>query len=111
MSEHNVASAPIHGTLENSTGGTGVDLPVTPHTTQIGRPHTNSIESNKSGRGVSSSTPIGSTSGMISQLLGTNKPNFVKVIQINYVTIGLLNLERYKVKLSTIHDFLTLPNA
>ena len=70
MSEHNAVSAPIHRTLENLSGATGTDLTATSQTTQICRPHTNSIESNKSGR--VSSIPNGASCGLSS--LGTNRP-------------------------------------
>ena len=53
MADHNNASAPVHGTSGDMTGVTGPpDVTAGAQTTQIGppRPHTNSIESNKSGR-------------------------------------------------------------
>ena len=73
MSEHNAVSAPIHGTLENVSGATGTELTGTSQTTQICRPHTNSIESNKSGR--VSSVPNGTSCGLSS--LGANRPKVV----------------------------------
>ena len=62
MSDYNSVSAPIHGAFENVTGATGTDPAVASQTTQIGRPNTNSIESNKSGR--LPSIPNGASGGV-----------------------------------------------
>ena len=70
MSEHNAVSAPIHRNLDNLSGATGTELAATSQTTQICRPHTNSIESNKSGR--VSSIPNGTSVGL--STMGTNRP-------------------------------------
>ena len=72
MSDPPYASAPIHRPAGNVTGAAALEPPGGPHTTVIGIPHTNSIESNKSGR-VPSIANGGASSGM------SNRPIFNKV--------------------------------
>ena len=75
MSDPPYASAPIHRPSGNVTGPAALEPPGGPHTAVIGIPHTNSIESNKSGR-VPSIANGGASSGM------SNRNIFNKVLRI-----------------------------
>lgn len=78
MSDPLYQNVPTHVALENVTGATALQPLEGAHTTQIGRPHTNSIDSNKSSGRIPSinngaSCPIGSL---------LNRPIFNKVRKI-----------------------------
>ena len=72
MSDPPYASAPVHRPLENAPGAAALELPGGPYTGVIGKSHTNSIESNKSGNRVPS-IANGVSSAM------ANRPIFNKV--------------------------------
>ena len=72
MTDPAYASAPILRPLENSPGAAALELPGVSYSAAIGKSHTNSIESNKSGTRVPS-IANGASSGM------ANRPIFNKV--------------------------------
>ena len=86
MSDPQYASAPIHRPSGNVTGPAALEPPGGPHTAVIGIPHTNSIESNKSGR-VPSIANGGASSGM------SNRNIFNKVLRI-FEKIWITHLEK-----------------
>ena len=91
MSDPPYASAPIHRPSGNVTGPAALEPPGGPHTTVIGIPHTNSIESNKSGR-VPSIANGGASSGMSNRNIFNKVTNFHKKLKLR-ISKSLENIE------------------